>query len=642
MAILQQRASDVYVREFDLSHIVTGASSSNAAAVVVSNKGSLVPEHFTQADTFLNHYYNRSDPSIPISVQSTLNYFHEGNSLWVVRAHGTDYKFSGLLLVQDGAKTELIPLTDGTDDPEDIDFEDIALNNKYILGLFYPKLGPGSYADSYQVSITSGNIDPPANLEATTSDKGGVLNPATYGYSVSSITPDGETVIGNVAIVTISGQGATYSNTITWDPVPGALGYRVYGRGDEVSEQKRLAEVGQGTYSFVDTGEIVPDDFSPITNPDDAAAPIPIFTVNIRAEGATENFDCTLEEFTDEDGVAMEMEAKINPFSEYMNFKSNVPNLIVVPKRVTSVPAWTNLEGGDSGTVPTNFDVSRAWEVFDDREKYDINIMINSGHSYPNVQLNMDRIAQSRGDAVPLLDVPSARQKYRQAINYRNLDLGLSSSYSALFSADILQEDNINGRERFVPFSGYAAALCARTDRVANPSFSIAGLNRGLVNALGYRESYDSGQSTELYKAQVNYLRSFTNIGTALWEQRTLSGKDSALSWLSVRRILNVIKVSLYRAGLYIIQEPNDEFTARQVVSMFEEYLEAIKNARGIHSYTVVADASNNPLAFINGGILRCSVIIIPILPVHELQVDVAISKQGVSFEETLTALYGG
>lgn len=642
MSILQQRASDVRIREFDLSQIVTSASSSVAGVVIISNQGREGLMHFTDGDTFLNEYYNRDNPVLPVSVGTALDFFKEGNSLWACRALGTDYKYSGVLLYDDGGVTKLMPITHGISNPNDIDFVGIAPPSTTPLGVFIPKQGPGSYGDRVGVEIESTNISYPTNLIVSSTNTGGRLNAATYRYMVSCITPSGETLISPHKDIVIAGTGVTNSVTVSWDEVKGALGYRVYGRTN--AGIGLLLQVGQGTNSFVDTGALVPDTtVLPITSPSDAPEPSPVFLVHLYnrdfVNSPAETFPCTLEPMTDEDGLALEVEERINPFSSIAEFKSYVPNLPSAPV-VHSVDK-TLMAGGDSGTAPTNFDVSRAYERFSNKELYDVQILIGGGHNTPNVQKKIDEIAQRRGDAIGLLDVPSARQQYMDSINYRNLDLNLNSTYSALFAADVLQEDNINGRIRYTPFSGWAAALCARTDRVANPSFSIAGLNRGLVNVLKARHSYDDGQASEMFKAQVNYLRTFKGLGIPLWEQQTLNGKQSALSWLSVRRITNVIKTSLYRYGLYIIQEPNDDFTRRQLVSTFSEYLDVIKDARGISSYSVVSDNSNNPVAFENGGVLRVTVIIVPTIPVHELQIDIAISKQGVSFEETLNNLYG-
>jgi phage tail sheath protein FI len=228
------------------------------------------------------------------------------------------------------------------------------------------------------------------------------------------------------------------------------------------------------------------------------------------------------------------------------------------------------------------------------------------------------------------------------AINYRNLQLNLNSTYSGLFSPDVLEADTINGQQQYVPFSGQAAARCAYTDSVANPSFSIAGLNRGLLSVLGTRYQYDQGEMDALFQAQVNYTQTFVGQGTALWEQQTLAAEMSALSWLSVRRIVNVIKVALYQFLLYSLQEPNDDFLGRQIVSSCSDYLQTIQNARGITAFTVVSDTSNNTAQDFNTGVRNVTVIIIPTIPVHIINLQVVISQQGVSFTEALSQVTPG
>jgi phage tail sheath protein FI len=161
------------------------------------------------------------------------------------------------------------------------------------------------------------------------------------------------------------------------------------------------------------------------------------------------------------------------------------------------------------------------------------------------------------------------------------------------------------------------------------------------VDILKSRYVFDDGQNAAMYAAQVNYTRTFVGQGTALWEQQTLSGQQSALSFLSVRRIVNVMKTALYAFAQYSLQEPNDEFSGRQIVSAFTDYLSLIKNARGISSFTVVSDASNNTAAMFNSGMRTVSVVVVPMLPIHRINLQMIISKQGVNFSETLSSLNG-
>lgn len=642
MSILQLRASDVRIQEINLSQVITSASSAVAGQVIVSTQGSTKPKQFTNAQDYLNEYGN-PNAKVSFDVYCGLDFFREGSNLWGVRVVGAGALYSSVLMYNDNSGLTQLVGIDGIVDPEnDVDWDGLVPSGGTALALFYPNKGQGSYGDNYAVSITSNNVDAPTNFAAASATSGGLLVPGNYQYQIASIGTSGETLASQPVVLVVAGSGTTYSNVLTWDPVPLAVGYRLYGRTND-NTFGMLVDLGQGTYTWTDTGAVTPDTaVQPITSPADLPTPDPIFTVNFydltqSQNNPVESFDCSLGQNTDDTGAATELTERINPFSQYMLVTSNVTNLITIPAVTTA--AKVQLTGGDSGAAPTNYQVAAAYSQFSDKQLYDVNLLINAGRADPNVQMAMDTLASTRGDAVALLDVPSNAQQFQQAINYRNLTLNLSSNYSALFCPDVLEADNINGKQQYVPFSGWAAALCARTDRVANPSFSPAGLNRGIVNVLKTRYTYDDGQATSLFKAQVNYTRTFIGQGIALWEQQTLDAKQSALSWLSVRRIVNVIKTSLYEFLVYSLQEPNDDFTGRQIVGACSDYLETVKNARGISSYTVVSDSSNNTAAMFNSGIRRVTVIIVPVIPIHEIQLQVVISKQGVSFDEVLSTV---
>ncbi len=643
MTIIQQRASDVRVQEINLSQVITSASSAVGCQVVVSNQGSPERKFFTNAQDYLAEYGN-PNAQISFDVYCGLDFFTEGDSMWACRAVHSDAMYAALTMYNDGPVTGLHPAPDGVRDPKNPDWGLLTPDpTDTPIALFYPSRGQGSYAHSLAISIVSSNLETPEGFVANSTDSGGILPAGTYQYQIAALGANGETLASAPAVVVIAGVGVTNSVALEWDPVPLAQGYVLYGR--TAAGVGEITTVGQGIFIFIDTGSISPDDYHlPIVSPSNLPPRNPQFTVNVydtsvSAYNTVESFVCTLTPATDGSGMATELEERINPFSQYIQVVNNTPALISVPE-VSSVDQ-ASMAGGDSGTAPTSYDVALAYEGFANKQLYAVNVLINGGHSDPIVQLAMDTMAQKRGDAVAMLDVPSAQQQAQQAVNYRNLTLNLNSTYSALFCPDVLEADNINGKQQYVPFSGWAAALCARTDRVANPSFSIAGLNRGLVSILKARHTYDDGESTQMFKAQVNYTRTFIGQGTALWEQQTLAAQQSALSWLSVRRIVNVIKVSLYDFLLYSLQEPNDEFTGRQIVSSCTDYLTTIVNARGIKEFTVVSDSSNNSAAMFNSGIRQVTVIIVPTIPLHEIQLSIVISKQGVSFTETLRQLGG-
>lgn len=643
MTLIVQRASDVRVQEIDLSQVITSASTAVGCQVVVSNQGSPDPKFFSNAQDYIAEYGN-PNAQISFDVYCGLDFFKEGNALWARRCVHNDALYAGVLLYNEGVESKLLGTLNGVKDPMLPDYSTMLPTPTDVpLALFYPKRGQGSYGNSLAVSIVSSNIGAPDGLAGVAQSMGGQLIAGTYQYQISAIGENGETLASSPVQVIIAGASVANQVTLTWDPEPLANGYVIFGR--STTTVGAIATIGQGTFTFIDTGAIPPDvDHPPITSPADLPPQSPIFTVNVfdlsqSIDHPVEQWDCTLTDFTDSAGNALELEARINPYSQYIEVTNNTPALSTVPQ-VTSV-ARTQMAGGNSGTAPTEFDVAAAYQIFENKQLYQINTLINGGHATPTVQLAMDALAQKRWDSVAMLDVPSSKQKMQAALNYRKLELNLNSSYSALFCPDVLEADTINGKQQYVPFSGWAAALCARTDRVANPSFSIAGLNRGLVGVLKTRETYDDGQSTELFKAQVNYTRTFVGQGIALWEQQTLQAKQSALSWLSVRRIVNTMKTAIYQFLLYSLQEPNDDFTGRQIVGACEQYLQGIKDARGISDFTVVSDASNNTAATMNAAIRVVTIVIVPVLPIHEIQVQMVVSKQGVTFKETLSQVGG-
>ncbi len=633
------RASDVRITEIDMSQVVTNASTSVVAQVLVSTQGSPTPQLWTDAQSYMTSY-GIPNASVSFDVYCGLDYFTEGNQLWGVRALGENALYGSVLMYQNGSVTALQANTTGVVNPTEPDWTALAPASTEPIALFWPINGQGSFAQNISVEISSSNILSPTGFAGQSSTTGGTLTPATYQYQISAIGAQGETLVSSPVTIVIAAGTSTNSVTLTWNNVDQALGYRVYGRTTGATFGL-MATIGQGTLTFTDTGAAVPDPtILPITDPADLPAASAEFIVNVYdlTQSNTypvEQFNCTLQDFTDGNGTQTELEQRINPFSQYIQVTSNVPSLGSIP--TIEDAAQTALLGGDSGSAPTSYDVANAYQVFQDKQLYQINILLNSGHADPVTQLAMDTLAQGRSDTVALLDLPSTSQQFQQAINYRNIELNLNSSYSAIFGPDVLEADTINGKQLYIPFSGWAAALCARTDRIANPSFSIAGLNRGLVNVLKSRYTFNDGQATDLFKAQVNYTRTFIGQGIALWEQQTLQAKTSALSWLSVRRMCNVMKTALYNFGLYSLQEPDDDFTAKTIISAFSTYLQSWVDARGISSYAVISDSSNNTPANLNVGVRKVRVIIVPVLPIHELDVDFVISKQGVAFSEIST-----
>jgi hypothetical protein len=640
MSILNPQASEVRFREIDQSQTLVSESSSTAALVFVSAQGPSSWTLYTDSGNFLNDYGN-PNAQISFGHYSALDYFREGNVLWARRVVNTDALYSAALVRDNAGVTELGGVSGGLSNPAAPPWS----SNPYTpsgqtpMFVVYPKNGQGSFGNNLAVRVSSNNLARPAAPSSAQTGTGGTLTAATYTYMLSALSRINGALVetqASVAASVVVGSGTTNKITLTWPAIPGAVGYNIYGRTG--GTPTLLKQLGGGTLTYVDTGTDTAGAQAQITTtvaPTDRTFVLDVFDTTFSSSTPVESFTCTLSDNVDDTGAQTEIVQRVNPFSQYIRVTSNASSLVSIPYLVGQ-SSVVNLTGGASGTAPTSSMIEAAWEELKNTELYNVDLLINAGYDVVSTRQKIEEVARTRGTAVALLDVSSLAQGSVQSmIDWRNLTQNMNSSYAAFFGPDYLEDDRINGRAIYIPPSGMIAGLCARTDREAGPWYSIAGLNRGILSILGTRLSIpDDASRTLLFKAQINYARTFVGQGIALMESMTTQAKFSALSWLSVRRLVNLLKKSTYKFLLYSLHEPNDDFLRRKIVSDISEYLQVVQDARGISKYAVIANETNNPPALYNAGQLKVTVIITPVIPTHEILVDMVITKQGVDFTE--------
>jgi hypothetical protein len=627
------RAAGVYENEYvNLRTIIENNSTSTALLPIVAAQGSTEPQYFSNAVDFQFHY-GAPDPSISATVQSGLNFFTQGTGLWAIRVVGQNAKTSGAILATTNAG--VVSLTAAPVSDMSPDALDALVPGKQAIAAFYAARGPGSHGNaiSIQIESSSDSITPIASITASASASftGALTANTEFEYYVAPLMADGERNATKVTFTSPS-TGFSGANQLSWPAIPDALGYYVYGR--KASGLGRIALVGMGsgsTVSYVDAGTAVPSTANlPITALSSTFQDRP-FTVKVFNSNSTpvETWTCTLRPFVDSEGVQLMLEERINRFSKYIRVVSNVFALPGLPT-ITS-QAKTAFAGGDSGAAPTSSQIVEALEPFASRQNYNVNLIINGGLADPMIQIKMDSIARRRGDCVALLDVPSGYQEWNKAIDYRNLLLCIKSDYSALFAQDQLQISN--DMQVFAPMSGWVAARCAYTDNVATPGPSIAGINRGKIPVLGSRVQYSEDESDLLFRSQVNFTRTVPTHGVVLWEQQTL-GCD--IKWLSVRRIVNVIKSSAHMYLLRALQEMNTDTVRRELVNGMSSYLDGAVSSEAIGGYRIICDQRNNTPDTANSGVLVFTLGLIPLIPIHEIRLDIVVSHAGVAFNESI------
>jgi hypothetical protein len=349
-------------------------------------------------------------------------------------------------------------------------------------------------------------------------------------------------------------------------------------------------------------------------------------------DAPSESFLCSRNTEVGQDGQPMFVESVINVRSNLIRVRNN-PHCAEVP---ILAPIFEFLDGGSDGKLPAEHQISKAWELYDDRDTVTCNVLINGGYTTPTIHRKMDAVAQTRGDAFAILDAPSVDFRVTDAIRYRRNDLNLNSSYSAMYLPDVMiKDETTDNRKLYIPVSGFAAAAFANTDNVAALWFAPAGLARGKVNVQGLRTTYKLGARDALDQAQLNYVRFIPGQGYVIWNQDTLQSHDSALSNINVRRLVNFLKYAISDASEVGVFDPNDEQLRSSLRGLSDSVLRPVLNGRGLYAYEVVCDERNNKSNTIANGDLYLDIYIDPVIPAKRLHIRAHIMPTGVNYTES-------
>jgi hypothetical protein len=331
------------------------------------------------------------------------------------------------------------------------------------------------------------------------------------------------------------------------------------------------------------------------------------------------------------DGQAMFLEDVINSRSKYIRVKNN--------PYAAYLPIWNSaifqMGGGTDGNPITADQVAEAWELYNDPENIDVNILINAGYANPTVQRSMVKVARDRFDAFAILDIPFDKVAPADAVAYRRNTLNINDSYGALYAPWCEIRDTFNNKKLWVPPSGLVAAAYASTDSDYALWFAPAGMKRGLMAVTGLNFKYKQGARDALDQAQINPIRKIEGRGYVIWGALTLQSNPSSLSHIPVRRLFNFMKKSIATSIAFGVFDPNDVFLRRQLTSITESFLKPIKEGRGLYDFSVVCDERNNTNETIAAGDLNLDVIADPVLYVKRINLTSILQPTGATFSES-------
>ena len=303
------------------------------------------------------------------------------------------------------------------------------------------------------------------------------------------------------------------------------------------------------------------------------------------------------------------------------------------------------LTGGTDDYAATVGELGSAFDLFDDADTLDINLLIGgampAGTDGVTHATKLIDIAEKRKDIVAFIsprraDVVNVADSNTATTNIIGFfDSLASSSYAVFDSGYKFMFDKFNDVFRFIPLNGDIAGLCANTDNVADPFFSPGGFNRGQIRGavkLAYNPT--KTQRDDLYQARINPVVTFPGEGTILFGDKTALSRPSAFDRINVRRLFILLEKSIATAAKFQLFEFNDEFTRAQFRNLVEPFLRDIQGRRGITDFSVVADGTNNTGEVIDRNEFVADIFIKPARSINFIQLNFVAVRTGVAFSE--------
>ena len=238
-------------------------------------------------------------------------------------------------------------------------------------------------------------------------------------------------------------------------------------------------------------------------------------------------------------------------------------------------------------------------------------------------------LAETRGDCIAIIDASEQGDAPSTAVTNAN---ALNSSYAATYYPYV-QVGTETGKNQFVPASVVIPGVYAANDNSSAPWFAPAGLVRGgIPGVLQAERKLTKAHRDTLYDANVNPIATFPGTGIAVFGQKTLQKKATALDRVNVRRLLIELKKFFGDQARNLVFEQNTIATRNRFLAAVNPYLESVVQRQGLYAYRVVMDDTNNTADVIDRNQLVGQVFIQPAKTAEFIVLDFTIEPTGASF----------
>jgi len=276
-----------------------------------------------------------------------------------------------------------------------------------------------------------------------------------------------------------------------------------------------------------------------------------------------------------------------------------------------------------------------ALSLLNNQDEYDFNLLLIPGvidgeSNHQAIASKAVDICTARGDAMVILD-PVA---YGSSITDATTEAGTrDTNYAAMYWPWLQIPDRQLGKNVWVPPSVVVPSAYAFNDRVAAEWFAPAGLNRGgLESVIQTERKLTRLNRDDLYDNNVNPIATFPREGIAIWGQKTLQKKASALDRVNVRRLLITAKKYLGSVSKYLVFEQNTSATRNRFLNIANPYFDGIQQRQGLYAFKVIMDEANNTPDVIDRNQLVGAIYLQPTRTAEFIVLDFNILATGAIF----------
>ena len=308
------------------------------------------------------------------------------------------------------------------------------------------------------------------------------------------------------------------------------------------------------------------------------------------------------------------------------SFNGGVGQVIATAKWYENIDT-NNIQGVNA----TNY--TSAISLLASANDYQFNVLVTPGLNFNDHEDTMSAAltnTENRGDSVYVMDLGNYAASASQVIATAN---DIDSSYGAAYYPWVQTLDPATNQYVNVPASVMIPGVYAYNDKVAEPWFAPAGINRGgLSTVIRAASKLSQGVRDSLYTGKVNPLATFPGQGVVVYGNKTLQTKASALDRINVRRLMIALKGYIGQIANGLVFQQNNASTRNSFLANVNPYLESVQQRQGLYAFKVVMDDSINNAAVIDRNELVGQIYLQPTKTAEFIYLNFTLTPTGATF----------